>query len=521
MPALLLDTNSSAFIIIGANGAYCQLTSKAPEQFIGQPIANIFQDTPLARMADLDSSLRTASETGLPQTLHFEPQFSNESRSWEIIHTPVKDSVSGKITCILHSIANMHDTQPSTVQYHAADEQQESTYTAIQDSAKEILSDTEESGYLLQAILNAAQAGIFLLTPVYDESGTITDFRFRIANKRLAAYVGQTAETMSGALGSEWFPAYKSNGLFEWYCDTALTGRTNRFEFHYNADGIDVWLDIMSTKVADDVLVTTTDHTSLKNLQRRLEEHVEELRSSNANLEQFAYIASHDLQEPLRKVKSFGDMLQGRFEEKLGKEGVDLIIRMQNAASRMGILIEDLLTYSRVSVKPVVMQVMQTDKVLDGVLFDLERLIQQQGALIQADKLAPVAGQATQIGQLFQNLLSNALKFHQPSRKPEIRITSTMLAGRDAGMSIAKSDDEKPFQLIRIQDNGIGFDNVYRERIFQIFQRLHNRTEYPGTGVGLSIVKKVVENHNGYIEADAVSGEGATFSILLPAVTEA
>jgi light-regulated signal transduction histidine kinase (bacteriophytochrome) len=274
----------------------------------------------------------------------------------------------------------------------------------------------------------------------------------------------------------------------------------------------------MCTKVGDEVLVTFTDHTSLKNLQRRLEEHVEELRSSNANLEQFAYVASHDLQEPLRKIKSFGNMLQGRYGQNLGAEGGDLIIRMQSAANRMSILIEDLLTYSRVSVKPAQMKVLQTDKILEEALFDLERLIHQKAAVIKADKLAPVAGQATQIGQLFQNVLSNALKFSHPSRKPEIRISSEMVTGQAAPIAVARADAARLFQMIRIRDNGIGFEPGYKDRIFQIFQRLHNRSEYPGTGVGLSIVKKVVANHNGYIEADAIPGEGTTFTILLPAV---
>lgn len=374
---------------------------------------------------------------------------------------------------------------------------------------------------LLEAIFDTIQAGIFLFTPVYNEGGAIMDFRFRMANKMLTAYVGQTPNKVIGTLGSEWFPGYKTNGLFEKYSDTALTGNTNRFEFHYDEDGINVWLDIMSTNVGGEVLVTFTDHTSMKQLQRRLEEHVEQLQNSNSNLEQFAYIASHDLQEPLRKIKSFGDILHNRHAAQLGTEGTDLIGRMQSAASRMSTLIEDLLTYSRASVKPAVMKVMQTNKVLEDVLFDLERPIQQHKAIIKTDKLAPVAGQATQIGQIFLNLLSNALKFHHPARQPEINITSRMVTGRDSGLFISTEDAGKKFQLIRIQDNGIGFDSAYRERIFQIFQRLHNRTEYPGTGVGLSIVKKVVENHNGYIEADAVLGEGAKFYILLPAATEA
>jgi signal transduction histidine kinase len=439
-----------------------------------------------------------------------------ETRYWDISNVPVFDA-EGNITSIIHNVEDV--TERRLLQQAAAEaKRHDAEVSKTMDHIIEERKAADQVAVLLQAIIDTAQAGIFLFTPIYDESGSIIDFRFRVANRMLAAYVGQTAETVTGSLGSLWFPGYKTNGLFDRYSHTAITGATNRFEFHYDQDGIDVWLDIMSTKVGGDVLVTFTDHTSLKQLQRRLEGHVEELRSSNANLEQFAYVASHDLQEPLRKIKSFGDMLQNRYGVLLGKEGGDLIARMQSAASRMSALIEDLLTYSRMSVKPGILQVLDVDKILDGVLFDLERVVQNQKAIITRDKLAPIAGQATQIGQLFQNLISNALKFHQTSRRPEIQITSRIVKGGETGMSINPIDVGRTFQLIKIKDNGIGFDNAYRDRIFQIFQRLHNRSEFPGTGVGLSIVKKVVENHNGYIEANSTPGEGATFSILLPAV---
>jgi signal transduction histidine kinase len=388
------------------------------------------------------------------------------------------------------------------------------------ESLRQQKEEASETAHLLQAVVDTAQAGMFLFEPVYDEARTLTDFRFRMANKMISSYVGQQPDALIGELGSRWFPGYKINGLFDKYSDTFLNGNTNRFDFHYDNDGIDVWLDIMSTPVNGDVLVTFTDFTSLKTLQNKLEDHVEELRSSNASLEQFAYIASHDLQEPLRKIKAFGDMLQSRYQEAVGKEGTDLISRMQSAASRMSHLIEDLLTYSRVSVKPGKLEVIDTNKVLDGILFDLERMIQQNKAELQVDKLAPVAGQETQIGQVFLNLITNALKFHKPDQPPQIRIESIITTGRESGMNVNQEDAGKQYQLIRVTDKGIGFDMQYRDKIFQIFQRLHGRTEYPGTGVGLSIVKKVIENHNGYIDAKAEPDAGAAFSILLPVVRE-
>ncbi len=272
-------------------------------------------------------------------------------------------------------------------------------------------------------------------------------------------------------------------------------------------------------ETAQQELMSVVDEKRVAREQaRKLEDHVEELRSSNTSLEQFAYIASHDLQEPLRKVKSFGDMLQLRYQEKLGPEGSDIIARMQSASLRMSTLIDDLLTYSRSSVKPAEQSIVDTNKVLDGVLLDLERNIQQRGATIFRERLHPVVGHATQLGQVFSNLLCNALKFQRADVPPEIRIQSSVQRGKDTQLALNVADRNKNFQVIRISDNGIGFDNAYRDRIFQIFHRLHSRTDFPGSGVGLAIVKKVVDNHHGYIEAQAEPGKGATFTVLLPMV---
>jgi signal transduction histidine kinase len=524
---LILAPDAPRFTILAANKAYCNATyHKEQDALIGQGMFEAFPDDAANIHADgvqnLSGSLNLVISRKKPQHLHKQrydvPGPGNTAFTphyWEVINVPVLDE-AGNVSCIIHSV---EDISARVMLEQQADElRQRGDEAARQiDMISEEKAAVDEMKALLEAVIDIAQAGIFLFTPVFGDDGAIIDFRFRFANRMLCAYVGQTPEAVTGSLGSKWFPGYKTNGLFERYSQTAMTGGAQRFEFHYNNDGIDVWLDIMCTKVGDDVLVTFTDHTSLKNLQRRLEEHVEELRSSNANLEQFAYVASHDLQEPLRKIKSFGDMLQGRYGERLDPEGRDLISRMQGAASRLSVLIEDLLTYSRISVRPTQIKVLQTDKILEDVLFDLEGLIQQKGAIIRADRLAPVAGQATQIGQLFQNILGNALKFSHPSRPPEIDISSAIVTGQASGLPVVQADEARLFQLIRIRDNGIGFEQGYRERIFQIFQRLHSRAEYPGTGVGLSIVKKVIANHNGYIEADSRPGEGATFSILLPA----
>lgn len=524
LPVLLLQATPE-FKIISANDAFYKAISQPRASLVGVPVFDTFREglnnDEIHEVAALRTALIKTVETGQSQQLEAQTYTIKsvdsdgcEPRYWTLYCAPVKDP-EGKvlyISIIAKDVAEEYLIKKRS----AAVERNVNESLQRLETAKETSHATDEANALMHAIIDTAQVGVYLLTPVYDDAGQISEFRFDMVNRLLASYVGQTPDKMKGSLSGEWFPGYKKNGLFEKYRQTAETGATNRFEFHYNEDGLNVWLDVMTARVNNNVLVTFTDFTAMKNLQRRLEEHVAELRSSNTNLEQFAYIASHDLQEPLRKVKSFGDMLQARYGELLGDSGADLIGRMQSAAARMGTLIDDLLTYSRASVKPNDLTVIDANKVLDGVLLDLERAIQQQHAVITKDKLLPVIGKETQIGQIFLNLISNALKFHKPDQRPEIHIASTTTKGKDSGMRLSPEDKEKDFQLIRISDNGIGFDNSYKDRIFQIFQRLNNRSDFPGSGVGLSIVKKVLENHGGYIDANAEPGKGAEFSILLP-----
>ncbi len=375
----------------------------------------------------------------------------------------------------------------------------------------------EQSAAELQTVIDTSQTGIFLFSPVADEAGEISDFRFRVANRQLAAYVGQKPAAVVGALGSTWFPGYKTNGLFDLYHKTYVTGQPQRFDFHYNSDGIDVWLDILSTKIGNEVLVTFGDYTPLKRLQQQLESSVVDLQRSNRNLEQFAYVASHDLQEPLRKIQQFGDIIQTQYTPIIGREGADMIRRMQQAAARMQVLIKDVLAYSRVATKREETGPVDLNTVVGEVLTDLETVITDKEAVVDMAFLPVVSGDAPQLRQLFQNLISNALKFTKPGQVPQVRLTGQSLEGRSADVRMLPGDADRRFWLIEISDNGIGFEPHQADRIFQVFQRLHGRSHYEGTGIGLAIVQKVVENHGGYIRAEGRPGQGATFGIYLPA----
>ncbi|SOD98667.1 PAS domain-containing protein [Spirosoma fluviale] len=391
-----------------------------------------------------------------------------------------------------------------------------SDYTEL----KKLQQRLEISATELQTVIDTCQTGIFLFTPIRDLAGEVTDFRFRLANRQLASYVGEDSETLIGALGSTYFPDYKTNGLFERYYHTYSTGETQRFDFHYFGSGIDVWLDIMTTKLNDDVLVTFGDYTPLKRLQQELENSVVELQRSNKNLEQFAYVASHDLQEPLRKIQAFGDIIRSQFAPVIGTEGADMISRMQSAAARMQVLIKDVLAYSRIVTKQETVGPVNLDQVVADVLTDLETAIAEKEASITVGPLPVIRGDAAQLRQLFQNLFSNALKFTRlddADNLPAVRISSRQLYGRElTAPSLLPSDANRLFHLIEVTDNGIGFDQHQAERIFQVFQRLHGRSEYQGTGIGLAIVQKVIDNHQGHIFAEGRPGQGAVFRILLP-----
>jgi light-regulated signal transduction histidine kinase (bacteriophytochrome) len=242
---------------------------------------------------------------------------------------------------------------------------------------------------------------------------------------------------------------------------------------------------------------------------------IHDLQRSNHNLEQFAYVASHDLQEPLRKIQSFGDLLKNEYAGPLGT-GIEYLDRMQVASGRMSTLIRDLLTYSRISTGRDTSPLTALDQVVQVVINDLDLLIRAAGAHVSIGPLPSISGNASQLEQLFQNLLSNALKFRKAGSPSQIQISYELVQADHMPPSVKPVQSASTYHRIDVADNGIGFDEKYLDRIFQIFQRLHSKSEYAGTGIGLAICEKVVTNHGGAISASSTPGQGATFSIYLP-----
>ncbi|WP_423736905.1 sensor histidine kinase [Chitinophaga caseinilytica] len=254
----------------------------------------------------------------------------------------------------------------------------------------------------------------------------------------------------------------------------------------------------------------------MRSYQRELQENINLLNKSNQELEQFAYVASHDLQEPLRKISTFSDRLLLKYREDIPPEAGQLVDRMVSAVGRMRVLINDLLIFSRAGrITPDTIAAVDLNELLRDVLGDLEVPLQEKKGTVATDKLPAVEGSDTGLHQLFQNILSNSIKFASPDRPLEIRITGETLTGVEARVPSEKRAQEK-YLRIRVQDNGIGFDPAYADRIFLIFQRLHGVSEYKGTGIGLAICKKITDAHQGFISAEGEPGKGAAFIITLP-----
>jgi signal transduction histidine kinase len=244
-----------------------------------------------------------------------------------------------------------------------------------------------------------------------------------------------------------------------------------------------------------------------------------ELKSMNENLENFAYVASHDLNEPLRKIRTFGDMVHSEMNNPSIDKGLvtSHIERMQSASARMQQLINDLLSYSRVSREFNAMESIDLKKTIESVVNDLEIRIAESKAEIKIGKLPEVMlADEIQMRQLFQNLISNALKFSKKDVSPKVTISATQITNNEIPLEEAKEMKNRQYWKIDVSDNGIGFDQKYAQKIFAVFQRLHGVSTYEGTGIGLSICKKICENHKGFITVSSTEGEGSTFSVFFP-----
>jgi signal transduction histidine kinase len=357
----------------------------------------------------------------------------------------------------------------------------------------------------LQNIINLSKEPLQVLEPVI-ENGKIIDFYFKLTNKAYSAYANSSPEFLQNKKVSEFFPGYLNTSSFINNVEVFNSGIANTWDIHYYHDGLNLHNRMSATKIGNELAVYFTDFTEVKHLQQELEKKIIELERSNKYLNEFAHAASHDLKEPVRKIQFFTRSLRDQLADQLKSHEIETFERIENAANRMHILIEDLLVYSEVSQLSPEKEEVNINDIIKQVLEDLDFSIQQKKAVITISSLPILRGNKRQLQQLFQNLIGNALKYGQKEKQVQISITASVTENN--GLN---------YHLIKITDNGIGFEQQYADKIFDIFTRLHGKSEYNGNGVGLSIVKKVVENHGGSVKAESNTNEGSTFSVLLPA----
>jgi signal transduction histidine kinase len=377
--------------------------------------------------------------------------------------------------------------------------------------------DNQFDPHLFEEFFNWQPQAFVWLQPIWDLSGIkIIDFEYVYSNEEGLNYLKLTRD-MLGHIRISNTPSLTDGmrqGILDEMIKVFISGETASSDL-YNPV-INRFGRVYRIKFRGGVLTTIQDKTEERRAIQQLSERTKELQRSNESLKEFAYAASHDLQEPLRKIASFSELLQKDLESGITDGQLRLFEKLQSSVRRMKGLIEDLLEYSRLSIQREDYSMINVQEIVRGVLQDLERLIEEQKVLFEIDDLPNIRGDASQMRQLFHNLFSNAIKYRKPHEPPRISVQCTKVNHSEAVAAGFHAMPGRMHWLISIRDNGIGFDPQYEEKIFQLFQRLHGRSEYEGTGIGLSIVQKVVANHQGQVKAVGRPGEGATFLVFLP-----
>lgn len=354
---------------------------------------------------------------------------------------------------------------------------------------------------LWELLFNSIDEGFCIIEMIFDEQKNPIDYRFLLIN---ASFERQTG--LMNAVGKrmrEFAPNHEEH-WFKIYGKIALTGESVRFE--NRAEQLHRWYDVYAFRFGEpqnfqvailfnDITERKHSEETIKLLNKELADKVRQLESANTELEQFAYVASHDLQEPLRTISNFVGLLEQKYSRETDKATGQYLRFILNAVYKMQNLIKDLLEFSRIG-RNVVFEEVNCNTVLKEVIADMNASIQENKAKITSSPLPVLKGNHIKLKQLFQNLLSNAIKFRKKDVNPEIEI------------AVEKKDNE---YLFSIKDNGIGIDEQFKHKLFIMFQRLHTVDEYPGTGIGLATCKKIVELHNGKIWEESKLEEGTTF----------
>ena len=346
-----------------------------------------------------------------------------------------------------------------------------------------------------------------------DDKGQPIDYIFLEVNMAFEEQTGLNRKDIIGKRITEVLPGIE-NDPTDWigvYGKVALTGNSARFESY--SEKLGKWYSIIAYSPEKGSFATVSkDITQHKQMEEALEakvrERTAELERSNRELQDFAFVASHDLQEPLRKIRTFGDLLITRAEIHSNDRRHLYITRMRESAGRMQSLLRSLLEYSRVTSREKPREKVELGRAVEEALSNLEMIIHEKEASVAVEKLPVIEGDYHQIVQLFQNVIANALKFQRPDETPQIRVYQNKIDDQ-------QSPNKNVYQIM-VEDNGVGFSERYLSKIFMPFQRLHGKDEFKGVGIGLTICKKIVERHGGSITVRSSLGKGSTFIITLP-----
>lgn len=359
------------------------------------------------------------------------------------------------------------------------------------------MQDVTSARQAMEQIQRFAERQATIFESITDAFYTLDrNWRFIYVNSRSEEFLQRNREELLGLDIWTAFPDVCGTIIEERYRHAMATGESVSFEAYYPP--VEEWFEISAYPSDEGLAVYYRSVTSRKRAEQKLHETMEELERSNRDLQDFAFVASHDLQEPLRKIQAFSDRLISR-SEKLDDQEKDYLARMQSAAGRMQTLIQDLLSYSRVTTRANPLVSCDPNRILQEVLQDMETTISQEQAQIHIEPLPPLQGDASQIRQVLQNLLSNSVKFHQTGHPPEIFIYPDN-ATRDSWTLV-------------FSDRGIGFEQRHADKLFHPFQRLHQRSQYQGTGIGMAIVKKILDRHGAQVAVESEPDKGTTFRI--------
>lgn len=520
---VIFAAQSPDFTMLAANQAYLKVTAKSADEIIGKKLFDIFPDTSEEAVTtgkgELQRSLEKVIETKKPDStgvIRYDLADENgvlQVRYWQATHSPIFED--DEVVAIIQSTADVTEKRES-----------EERLRFLADTMPQLVWITRPDGF-----------HEYYNKHWYEYTGTIegsTDGEgwknlFHNEDQARANELWQHSLKTGEPYEVKYRLYHAPSGTYRWVIGRALPFRSDSGEitkWYGTCTDIDDSIKeiekrkllqkelreekkLLESRVAERTSQLKLTNEGLRDeikkrheVEQTLRDYSAELQRSNNELEEFAYVSSHDLQEPLRKIQAFSDLLVEEFGHELG-DGREYLDRIQSSAKRMSTLIEDLLAFSRVSTKPAVNKRVDLTTLVTETINDLDaRIRKEKGSIVVESELPTVFADETHMRQLFQNLLSNGLKFHAPDVSPEVKV------------NYQRTDDA---HIIKISDNGIGIEEKYLEKIFAVFQRLHAKQAFDGTGIGLAVCKKIVERYGGTIKVESTVGKGTTFIISLPA----